>query len=229
MNKIFWVWAIVVGVILFGVLVIGGGEYGKVTEKKDIEIVFEPDKSPSSALMKDFNGINYSVLCDDNNKNCVLTLNKNNVFSNREVAFSLTQNCLDWNKSFCLSYSETTCLEMEVRPTVKCLKFGEQSPIELPPSELPCIEYEQPIGCTEFDTNIGVCNKWDKELSCLKWSTPDCNSWSTPTCLTWTKYSKEDFTKIAIAKELEFISGINVLRDSRNVPVNDFEGKIFVK
>jgi hypothetical protein len=61
----------------------------------------------------------------------------------------------------------------ETYPPIECLKL--ENPKEpLDPEKNPCIEWEdyKTKGCTEFDSKIGECLKWDYEPKCNPTETP---------------------------------------------------------
>ena len=209
-------------IAIIGIGIAGGGEILKVTETKDLTINLTPTKTTeisSGIAIKDLNEMKYKTYCDGNN--CTITLDKNGLFNNRTISLKLDQNCLDWNARICLSYYPTYCVEMEQRPKIVCL-------IEPKPDEV-CKEYALPLGCTDFDSKLGVCLKWDKELTCLKYNTPDCNKWSTPNCLNWTKWTKTEFVQMAIEKEIDFVSSVYARRKQASTKIDDMNGVVIVK
>jgi hypothetical protein len=190
--------------------------------------------------MLDFNNIKYEVKGD------TIILNKKDLFQNREVALIQEQSCLTWNDAVCDKFSEPVCLTLgeptcklwEERKPINCLKL-ENPEERFDPEKNPCLEWEdwKAVGCLEFDEKKGECLKWEKELSCLEFNPAECSEWSKPECLnylpktckTWTNYTKDDFVKQAIQKELEFVKGVQIQRANRTITQADTNGKILIK
>jgi hypothetical protein len=218
MNKILLIGVLLIAMVGAG---IAGGALQTLTASQDIAITYNPIKLGDSFTpteMKDFNNIKYEV------KGNTIILNKKDVFQNHEITFSTDQNCLNYSNINCIKESEPVCLEMEVYPEPVCLK------LENPEDEKSsCIDWEAPKGCIDFDSKIGVCMKWEKELSCLKWETPTCLEYSTPTCTKWTNYDLNYFVKQAIQKEIEFVKGVQIQRSIATIRPTDMNGKVLIK
>ena len=179
--------------------------------------------------MADFNGINYEV------KGNTIILNKKNLFNEHEISFNTNQTCLNYSDINCIKQTDPICLDMEVRPDAVCLKYEtDPTQIEIPangktPKDNPCIDWEAPKGCMDFDSKLGTCMKWEAELKCLKWETQTCLEYSTPTCTKWTNYDLNYFVKQAIQKEIEFIKAVQIQRNTTIIKSNDMNGKVLIK
>ena len=189
-------------------IVIGGGQLIQGLSAKNVELIYPEAKSPTESFtrtqMLDFNDVKYEVKGD------IIVLNKKDLFQNREVLLIQEQTCLTWTEPICSIWEE--------RKPINCLK--RENPED---EKSACIEWEdyKAVGCMEFDSKLGECLKWEKELECL-----DFNE---ITCKTWTTFTKNDFIKQAIQKEIEFVKGVQISRAERLLVDVNANGKIIIK
>jgi len=211
-----------------------GGVKDLNVSTKDVELVYEAIKSAggfSLDEMKDFNQIKYEVV---GNK---IILNKKGVFYNREVLLEEKQTCLDYNEPSCIKWGEEVkpeCLRPEVRPEVVCLKRERlEEPVKIiydeMPKDNPCIEWEMPKDCVDWDAKLGLCYKYEKELQCFQWTETPCLEMSERKCVSETKFSRDDFIQMAIKKEIESVKGIIIERGNRTMTQVDTNGRLIIK
>lgn len=213
--------------IVFGALIClavlgisAGGMLGGTTTS-NINLTYPTEKGAGTFTkteMMDFNNVKYEV------RGNTIILNKKDLFQNREITFSETQTCLDYNEPTCIEWNPQDCLEYETRKPIVCLK------LENPEDEKSnCIEWEQPKDCIDWDAKTGTCLKYENELSCLKWSELTCKTMSERTCINWTKFTREDFIAQRIKQEIEFVKGIQIARANKTVQQVDINGKVVIK
>jgi hypothetical protein len=200
MNKWIMVGIILIAFATISIAVEGGIAGSKVTTA-DLDIQYPAEKGDNQYSKDDmliFDGISYEVY---GNK---IILNKENVFQNREILFSLDQTCLE--------YSVPACTGYEIRAPIECKEMGEKET---------CNIWVAPADCIEFDDKAGVCKKYDAELK--------CNSYGESTCSKYSTVDRNYIIQQAIKREIEFVKGVQDNRSNSFKDEKTDDGKVLIK
>jgi hypothetical protein len=213
---------LIAGILIMSLVVGAGSGILSQLTAKNIDLTYPETKSEGKLFAKsemmNFDNVKYEV------KGNTIILNKPGLFQNREIAFSEEQTCLIWIEPSCIEFNPTECLEMDVRKPINCSKLENQED-----EKSACIKWDIPKDCIEFDDKLGVCNKYETELSCLKQSEPTCKTMSERICSNWSKITRDEFIQQAIKQEIEFVKGVQNQRANRNQVDLNATGKVLIK
>jgi len=211
-------------VLMIGIVISAGGIETLLEEKtKDIDLDITVEEKSSGfddvlteAFLKDENyPLTYKIDCLE--KTCIVTLNREGLFNNRQIEINVEKKCLNYSTPICLdSYTDTWTEEVctkEDKTENYCIKYSTEKDME----EM-CIDYYYNQGCLEWKTITH-----EEEI---------CTNFTEAVCLEYSVVDKDALIKQAIVKELnryvEVFNQRNQIKTEKS-DTNTISGKVIIK